>query len=129
MQFPIEPQSYSLVVAIHVMQYLSRADIVSMIDMIPSGLTDDGILSCTILGDRDGWANCRPLMTFLSAADCRELFHNFRTLEFEEKEYSGFNVVGIPKHWHVFQCMMGVGTRGSARRATPPGRPPASRPR
>jgi tellurite methyltransferase len=106
-QVAIEPQSYSLVVAIHVMQYLSRADIVSMIGAIRSGLTDDGILCCTILGDRDGWADCRPLMTFLSAADCRELFRGFHILEFEEKEYSGFNVVGMPKHWHVFQCLMG----------------------
>ena len=110
MQFPIEPQSYSLVIAIHVFQYLSRADIASTIGAIRSGLTSDGILCGTILGDRDEWADSRPLMTFLTVSDCRELFRNFRILEFEEKEYSGFNVVGMPKHWHVFQFLLGKST-------------------
>jgi len=103
--YPIASDAYSLVVAIHVLPFLPRADLDEVLSSIIGGLSDGGILCCTFLGTDDSWAGRRPRMTFLSRRQLDTLLSGLDRIVFSEHRYDGRNAKGEPKRWHVHRCI------------------------
>jgi hypothetical protein len=94
-----------LIVAIHVLPFLPRADLRRIISTVVDGLSKGGILCCTFLGLEDGWAHQRPRMTFLSRSEVTSLFARLQPMLFSERKYDGTNAKDEPKRWHVLRCI------------------------
>ncbi len=103
--FRIEPAAYSLIVAIHTLPFLRRADLPRVMSSIVGGLVKNGILCCTFFGGVDSWAKNRPRMTFLSRSEIQPLVTGLHPVEFSELAYDGADAEGKPKHWHIFRCI------------------------
>lgn len=101
----IATNAYSLIVAIHVLPFLPRADLFRTLAAIVDGLADRGILCCTFLGPDDSWAQRRPRMTFLSRLELTALLSQLQPILFSEHRYHGANAKDEPKRWHVFRCI------------------------
>jgi SAM-dependent methyltransferase len=99
----IVPDAFSLVVAIHVLPFLPRADLLRTLPAIIEGLSEGGILCCTFLGPDDSWAQRRPHMTFLSRSEVSGLLSQLQPVVFSEQKYQGANAKDEPKRWHVFR--------------------------
>jgi SAM-dependent methyltransferase len=99
----IVPDAFSLVVAIHVLPFLPRADLLRTLPAIIEGLSEGGILCCTFLGPDDSWAQLRPHMTFLSRSEVSGLLSQLQPVVFSEQKYQGANAKDEPKRWHVFR--------------------------
>jgi trans-aconitate methyltransferase len=102
----ITPNAFSLVVAIHVLPFLPRADLLRTLPAIIDGLSEGGILCCTFLGPDDSWAQRRPHMTFLSRSEVSGLLSGLQPIVFAERKYQGVNAKGEPKRWHVFRGIL-----------------------
>lgn len=103
--FAIVPATYALAVAIHVLPFLSRADLGRTVPAIVDGLAAGGVLCCTFLGSDDEWAGRRPRMTFLSRSEARGLLSGLEPVVFTEHRYQGVDAKDAPKHWHVLRCI------------------------
>ena len=101
----IAPASYSVVVAIHVLPFLGRADLSRTMSGIIHGLCVGGVLCCTFLGCEDSWAVQRRPMTFLERWEIQELTSRLHPLRFSEHNYAGWDAENRPKRWHVFRCI------------------------
>ncbi len=102
----IARDAYLLIVAIHVLPFLRRADLPLIMSSIINGLRNSGVLCCTFFGVNDEWAQRRPHMTFLSRSEIESLFPQLRPFEFSELEYDGADANDGPKHWHIFRCIL-----------------------
>jgi SAM-dependent methyltransferase len=102
----IARDAYSLIVAIHVLPFLRRADLPLIMSSIINGLRNNGVLCCTFFGVNDGWAQRRPHITFLSRSEIDSLFPQLRPIEFSELEYDGADANDSPKRWHIFRCIL-----------------------
>jgi SAM-dependent methyltransferase len=103
---PIATAAYSLIVAIHVLPFLPRADLPRIISSIIDGLSNGGILCCTFLGPDDSWAQKRPHMTFYSRSELHSMFTRLQPIVFSDCRYDGTNAKNDPKHWHVLRCIL-----------------------
>lgn len=103
--FRIAPGEYSLVVAIHVLPFLPRADLEQTVDAMVAGLCGGGIVCVTFLGPDDSWAQRRRRMTFVSRDEVEVLFAGLEPLVFSERRYAGVNAKDEPKRWHVLRCI------------------------
>lgn len=103
---PIAPSKYTLIVAIQVLHLLPRRDLEALMSSIACGLADDGILCATFLGVRDSWAPTPWRATVLQRDDVDSLTYGLETIRLDELEYDGTNVLGQPKHWHTFRCIL-----------------------
>ena len=112
--FGIEPGKYGLVVAIHVLHLIAPDELRALVPRIASGLTDGGLLCVTLLGVRDAWAPTPWRATVLSRNELSDLIAGLEVVRMTELEYDGVDVLGRPKHWHTFRCL--VRKQCSARR-------------
>lgn len=103
--FPIAAGSYSLIVAIHVLPFVPRSDLVRAAASIVAGLAPGGVLCATFLGLDDTWAGRRPLVNFLSRRQVEDLLSPLEPVELSEVRYDGINARGGPKRWHVHRCI------------------------
>lgn len=97
--------AYQLIVAIHVLPFLPRADLPRIASAISDGLSEDGILCCTFLGLDDSWSQNRQQMTFVSHSEVRGLFSRLRPIFLSERKYNGTDATDEQKHWHVLRCI------------------------
>lgn len=100
---PLKAGAYALVVAIHVLPFLPRADLPGVVSALVDGLSDGGVLCCTFLGPEDSWAGRRPRMTFLSRFELDRLLGDLDPIVCSERRYDGTNAKGEPKRWHVLR--------------------------
>jgi len=107
--------AYALIVAIHVLPFLPRGDLLRTVPAIVDGLAEDGLLCCTLLGPEDGWAGRRPRMTLLPRSEVGGLFGDLAPVVFSERTYDGTDARGEPKRWHDFRCIL----RKAGRRGAP----------
>jgi SAM-dependent methyltransferase len=103
--FWIEPEAYSLIVAIHVLPFLPRADLSRTLNSIINGLAKNGILYCTFFGVDDSWARQKRYMSFLSRGEIEVFFNGLQPVELSEHAFDGADADKNLKHWHVFRCM------------------------
>jgi tellurite methyltransferase len=103
--FDIAPGTYALIVAIHALPFLERDDLFRLVPRLVDGLAKDGVLCCTMFGREDGWAACRPRMTFLSRPEVEALFRPLEPLSIAEMRYDGVTANSRAKHWHVMRCI------------------------
>jgi SAM-dependent methyltransferase len=103
--FNIARGAYALIVAIHALPFLERDDVFRLVPRLVDGLEKDGVLCCTMFGRNDGWAACRPRMTFLSRPEVETLFRPLEPLSILEARYDGTTASDQPKHWHVMRCI------------------------
>jgi trans-aconitate methyltransferase len=103
--FNIARGAYALIVAIHALPFLERDDVFRLVPRLVDGLAHDGILCCTMFGPEDGWAACRPRMTFLSRSSVEALFRPLEPLSIAETRYDGVTANSRAKHWHVMRCI------------------------
>jgi SAM-dependent methyltransferase len=96
-------RTYSIIVAIHVMHLIPRADLQALIPKIARWLDDGGIFCATFVGSRDSWAPTPWRATVLRADEVLELTSELDALCLEELD--GTNVLGQPKHWHTLRCL------------------------
>jgi trans-aconitate methyltransferase len=101
----VAAQAYALVVAIHVLPFLSREDLPSVLAGLIGGLAPGGVLCATFLGPDDAWAGRRPRMTFASRAQVSSMFGGLEAVELSERRYDGRNASDEPKRWHVLRCI------------------------
>ncbi len=102
----IAPRTYALVVAIHVLHLIPRPGLEALMPSVVDGLADDGILCATFLGVRDAWAPTPWRATVLRRDDVLSLTSGLEIVRLDELEYDGTNVLGQPKHWHTFRCIL-----------------------
>ena len=69
-----------------------------------NSITKDGYFVGNFFGVNDTWAN-RPNMTFFIKEEVIELFSSFEIINFKEIEKNGKTVLGVEKHWHVFNVI------------------------
>ncbi|NUS04092.1 MAG: class I SAM-dependent methyltransferase [Nonomuraea sp.] len=100
----IEAGAYSFMVAIHVLPFLPRADVVRLAVAMSDGLAAGGVLCCTFFGPEDAWAG-RPGRTFLRAPEAGALFHRLEPVVLREERYDGVDARDEPKFWHVVRCV------------------------
>jgi tellurite methyltransferase len=103
--FEIARGAYALIVAIHALPFLERDDVFRLVPRLVDGLAKDGILCCTMFGPEDGWAVCRPHMTFLSRPEVEALFRPLEPLSIVEARYDGVTANNRAKRWHVMRCI------------------------
>lgn len=109
-RYPIEPGRYHLVVALSVLSFLPPPAISQVLEAVRAGLTDEGLLCCTLLGDRASWARRGPPATAFTRAECRQLVSGWRDVRFTEIEFDGTDAFGADQHWHW--CSMLLRRRG-----------------
>ena len=71
---------------------------------VVNSITKDGYFVGNFFGVNDTWAN-RPNMTFFIKEEVIELFSSFEIINFKEIEKNGKTVLGVEKHWHVFNVI------------------------
>jgi len=98
-------RSYDLIVAMHVLHLIPRADLHALIPKIAGWLTDGGVFCATFLGIRDSWAPTPWRATVLRPDEVLELTSDLEAIRLDELEYDGTNVLGQPKHWHTLRCL------------------------
>jgi tellurite methyltransferase len=98
-------RSYDLVVAMHVLHLIPRADLHALMPRIANWLTDGGVFCATFLGIRDSWAPTPWRATVVQSDEVLELTSGLELIRFDEHEYDGANVLGEPKHWHTLRCL------------------------
>jgi len=103
---------YGLIVAIHVLHLIRRDDLEVLLPSIASGLTDGGILCATFLGPRDSWAPMPWRATVLGRDELLVLIDGLDVVRLAELEYDGIDVLGRPKRWHTFRCILRKPTSG-----------------
>ena len=102
----IAPNSYSLAVAIHVLHLLPRHDLGVVLRAVVDSLTEHGILCVTFLGTRDAWARTPRLATVLRRDELTALIGGLVVIRLDELEYDDVDVVGRPKRWHTYRCIL-----------------------
>jgi trans-aconitate methyltransferase len=102
----IAPDAYSLIVAIHILPFLPRADLPWIMSSIVDGLAKNGILCCTFFGVRDSWAQRGRRMIFLSRSEISPFLTGLKQIEFSELVYDGADAQNRPKHWNIFRCIL-----------------------
>ena len=104
-------RSYNIIVAMHVLHLIPRADLHRLMAKIAGWLIDGAIFCATFLGTRDSWAPTPWRATVLRPDEVLELASGLEVIRLDELEYEGTNVLGEPKHWHTLRCLL----RNSAR--------------
>ena len=102
----IAPNNYSLAVAVHILHLLRRGDLDPVVRAVVDGLTERGILCVTFLGPRDAWAPTPWRATVLSRDELNALIAGLDVIRLEELEYDGTDVLGRPKRWHTYRCIL-----------------------
>ncbi|MEW9806358.1 methyltransferase domain-containing protein [Mesorhizobium marinum] len=103
--FVIAPDAYDLIVAIHVLPFLSRAELRSVTAAAIAGLTSGGLLCCTLFGCQDEWAGTKPRLIFLERKEVAAGLAQLQQLVLRERKFMGADAKGRPKRWHVYQCI------------------------
>lgn len=103
--FEMARNAYALIVAIHALPFLGRDDLVRLVPRLVEGLGKDGVLCCTMFGPEDGWAACRPRMTFLPQSGVETLFSPLEPLSVLGARYEGATADNQAKRWHVMRCI------------------------
>jgi len=103
--FKIARGAYALIVAIHTLPFLRCDAVFRLVPRLVDGLENDGVLCCTMFGPEDGWAACRPHMTFLSRPEVEALFRPLEPLSFVETRFDGVTANNRAKRWHVMRCI------------------------
>jgi 2-polyprenyl-3-methyl-5-hydroxy-6-metoxy-1,4-benzoquinol methylase len=96
---------YDLIVAMHVLHLIPRADLHALMPRITNWLADGGVFCATFLGIRDSWAPTPWRATVVQSDEVLELTSRLELIRFDELEYDGTNVLGEPKHWHTLRCL------------------------
>ncbi|MGW4967243.1 class I SAM-dependent methyltransferase [Nonomuraea sp. NPDC004186] len=96
---------YSFMVAIHVLPFLPRADVVRLAEAMTGGLAPGGVLCCTFFGPEDAWAGRRQGRTFVRGAAAGAVFQRLEPVVLREERYDGIDARDEPKHWHVVRCI------------------------
>jgi 2-polyprenyl-3-methyl-5-hydroxy-6-metoxy-1,4-benzoquinol methylase len=104
-------RSYNIIVAMHVLHLIPRADLHKLMPKIANWLIYGAIFCATFLGTRDSWAPTPWRATVLRPDEVLELASGLEVIRLDELEYDGTNVLGEPKHWHTLRCLF----RNSAR--------------
>ncbi len=106
--FTIKPNFYTFISAQMSLQFLSRENAQKSIRDMIKGLTEKGVISLTLIGDRDEWANKdtkwdswkrEEADAFLAGLPVK--IHKVMTREGEGKTKSGSS-----KFWHVLSYVM-----------------------
>ncbi len=98
-------RSYNIIVAMHVLHLIPRADLHTLMPKIAGWLIDGAIFCATFLGTRDSWAPTPWRATVLRPDEVLELASGLEVIRLDELEYEGTNVLGEPKHWHTLRCL------------------------
>ena len=101
-RFPINREHYHLVVMLTVPKVLRRDAISSTLMAARAGMVDEGVLCCTLLGDRDSWARQGPPGTSFTRLDCERLVSDWPGVRLKEIEFDGKDRRGTDKHWHWY---------------------------
>lgn len=102
----IPPDTYSLVVALHVFPFVPVDDIDRVAAEIACGLRSGGVLCCTYFGVRDSWVASDMPVNGVTERRAAELFAGLRPLYLGESEHDGFDLEGNAKHWHVLRQVL-----------------------
>lgn len=98
-------RSYNIIVAMHVLHLIPRADLHALMPKIAGWLIDGAIFCATFLGTRDSLAPTPWRATVLRPDEVLELASGLEVIRLDELEYEGTNVLGEPKHWHTLRCL------------------------
>jgi len=105
-RFLIERERYHLVVALTVPKVLPPQAISSMLAAARRGMVDEGVLCCTLLGNRDSWARSGPPATSFTRTDCERLVSDWPGVRLKEIEFDGKDRRGADKHWHWYALLL-----------------------
>ena len=105
-RFRIERERYHLVVVLTVPKVLRRRAISSMLVAARAGMVDEGVLCCTLLGDRDSWARQGPPATSFTKTECERLVSDWPGVRLKEIEFDGKDRRGADKHWHWYALLL-----------------------
>jgi 2-polyprenyl-3-methyl-5-hydroxy-6-metoxy-1,4-benzoquinol methylase len=97
--------SYDLIVAMHVLHLIPRADLQTLVPAIANWLNDGAVFCATFLGIRDSWAPTPWRATTVRPEEVLELASGLEVVGMDELEYDGTNVLGQPKHWHTLRYL------------------------
>lgn len=104
-------RSYDLIVAMHVLHLIPRADLQTLMPRIANWLADGAIFCATFLGVRDSWAPTPWRATVVRPDEVLELTSGLEVIRMNEIEYDGTNVLGQPKHWHTLRYLFRTSAR------------------
>jgi hypothetical protein len=105
-RFVIEPERYHIVVALTVSKVLPPHAIWSMLAAARTGMVDEGVLCCTLLGNRDSWARPGPPATSFTKTECERLVSDWPGARLKEIEFDGKDRRGADKHWHWYALLL-----------------------
>jgi hypothetical protein len=105
-RFLIERKRYHLVVVLTVPKVMRRQAISSMLVAARAGMVDEGVLCCTLLGDRDSWARQGPPATSFTKTECERLVSDWPGVRLKEIEFDGKDRRGADKHWHWYALLL-----------------------
>lgn len=97
-------QSCNLLVANASLSFCHKKYFNELWKKVVNSITKDGYFVGNFFGVNDTWAN-RPNMTFFIKEEVIELFSSFEIINFKEIEKNGKTVLGVEKHWHVFNVI------------------------
>ena len=97
-------QSCNLLVANASLSFCHKKYFNELWKKVVNSITKDGYFVGNFFGVNDTWAN-RPNMTFFIKEEVVELFSSFEIINFKEIEKNGKTVLGVEKHWHVFNVI------------------------
>ena len=104
-EFTFPMDAYDLVVAYNSLPFATREVFENILPAIKSSLKKGGVFCATFFGPHDTWATTKPHMTFTSKEEVQDIFAEMQILEFNEVEEDLPDILGNPKHWHVFEVI------------------------
>lgn len=72
---------------------------------INNSLLEGGYFVGNFFGKKDSWAEYKKNLTFLSEDEVKELFDNFKLIQFNEIEKDANTASGEEKHWHIYDII------------------------
>lgn len=97
-------ESCNLLVANASLSFCHKKYFNELWNKIMTSITEDGYFVGNFFGINDTWAK-RDNMTFFTKDEVLNLFNSFEIINFREIEKDGKTVLGVNKHWHLFNVI------------------------
>lgn len=101
-EFDFKEGEYDLVVSLLALPFVNQKDFKYIFNKILYCLKPGGYLCFSLFGDRDGWANSRETMTFLTRENVESMLSVFDVIRFIEDDDIAPTASGKIKNWHIY---------------------------
>lgn len=103
--FDLPEERFDLINAQHSLYFINPVEFERIFNQLKKSLKKGGVLTGTLLGNRDEWREDKNKVT-LDRQEVERITKDMKVEDFKEEEKDSPTVSGAMKHWHIFRFIL-----------------------